>query len=167
MPVFTPQTVRTDAGDGTNNPCGPCRAELFSDSGGLTQFGAFVEHLPPGSASSIKHWHAGEDEMIYVLSGEVTLHEGDQTTVMRPGEAATFKAGDPAGHCLRNESGSATSYLVIGTRSPGDVVTYPDDDRVLTWDRLTQTRVWTDHAGRPATNPYVLTADPAPDTAPE
>ncbi|MFQ1698994.1 cupin domain-containing protein [Loktanella agnita] len=154
MPVFTPDTVKIDESEGAGNPCGPYRAQLFSDSGGLTQFGAFVEILPPGSSSSIKHWHVGEDEMVYVLAGEVTLHEGNSSVVMRAGDAATFKAGDPVGHCLENRSAAEVRYLVIGTRSPGDVVTYPDHDRMLHWDRPTKSRRWTDHAGVPRDSPY-------------
>lgn len=154
MPVFTKDTVKTEQSDGENHPCGAFRAMLFSDSGGLTQFGAFEEILPPGSWSSIKHWHAVEDEMVYVLRGQVTLHEGDATTVLGPGDVATFKAGDPVGHCLENRSDAEVSYLVIGTRSPADVVTCPDHDRVLHFDRAAETRRWTDHSGAPADSAY-------------
>ena len=154
MPVFSKETAKTDSSDGKGDPCGPYRALLFSDSGGLTQFGAFEEILPPGSSSSVKHWHAGEDEMVYVLEGEVTLHEGDDRVVMRPGDAATFKAGDPVGHCMQNNSGTEVRYLVIGTRSPRDVVTYPDHNRILHFDRESGNRRWTDHAGSPADTPY-------------
>ena len=154
MPVFTNQTAKTDESDGNGHPCGPYRALLFSDAGGLTQFGAFEEILPPGSSSSIKHWHASEDEMIYVLQGEVTLHEGDDLVSMNPGDAATFKAGTPLGHCLENRSDAEVRYLVIGTRLPGDIVTYPDHDRILHFDRETNNRRWTDHHDRPAKSPY-------------
>ena len=154
MPVITRHAARSDISDGQGNPCGPFRALLFSDSGGLTQFGAFEEILPPGSSSSVKHWHAGEDEMVYILEGEVTLHEGDNSIVMRPGEAATFKAGDPVGHCLENRGDTEVRYLVIGTRSSGDVVTFPDHDRVLHFQREPESRRWTDHAGNPADSPY-------------
>ncbi|MEH1918242.1 cupin domain-containing protein [Nostoc sp.] len=68
----------------------PNRTLWISEAGGLTQFGAFIEVLQPGSRSSIKHWHSGEDEMVYVLEGEITLIEGDTKTVLRPGDAATF-----------------------------------------------------------------------------
>ncbi|MBU3035088.1 cupin domain-containing protein [Tritonibacter mobilis] len=154
MPVFSKETAKTDSSDGEGDPCGPYRALLFSDSGGLTQFGAFEEILPPGSSSSVKHWHAGEDEMVYVLEGEVTLHEGDDSVVMRPGDAATFKAGDPVGHCMQNNSDTEVRYLVIGTRSPRDVVTYPDHNRILHLDRESGNRRWTDHAGSSADTPY-------------
>ena len=40
----------------------------------LTQFGVNLVTLAPGSWSSQRHWHAKEDEFIYVLEGEVTLH---------------------------------------------------------------------------------------------
>ncbi|QHQ34979.1 cupin domain-containing protein [Algicella marina] len=154
MPVFNRETVKADSGDGDGNPCGPYSALLFSDSGGLTQFGAFEEILPPGSSSSVKHWHAGEDEMVYVLQGEITLHEGDNSVVMRPGDAATFRAGDPVGHCFQNRSESEARILVIGTRSSGDVITYPDHDRILHFDRETESRRWTDLSGSPADSPY-------------
>jgi len=154
MPIFTDDTVKTNAHNDPDDPCGPYTAQLFSDSGGLTQFGAFVETLPPGSRSSIKHWHKGEDEMVYMLSGEAVLHEGDLSTPLHPGQAATFKAGDPLGHCLENQSDAPVTYLVIGTRSPADTVTYPDNDRVLDWTREGKKRVWTDLKGNPADTPY-------------
>ena len=156
MPIIRPDTVRREASDGQGNPCGPFEALLFSDTGDLTQFGAFVEILPPGSRSSIKHWHANEDEMVYVLSGKARLHEGDSVTKMNAGEAATFKAGDPVGHCIENASDSDVHLLVIGTRSKGDTVTYPDDDCILTFDRESGDRRWTTLNGAPRDTPYKL-----------
>src|SRR6516164_11392194 len=34
---------------------------------GLTQFGVNLVTLPPGSWSSQRHWHAKEDEFVYVV----------------------------------------------------------------------------------------------------
>ena len=154
MPIHRPDTVLREASDGAGNPCGPYEALLFSDAGGLTQFGAFVEILAPGSRSSIKHWHESEDEMVDMLDGELLLHEGDSITPLRPGEAATFKAGDPAGHCLENAGDGPARVLVIGTRGPGDIVTYPDNDCILTFTRDPESRGWTDFAGIPRESPY-------------
>ena len=53
------------------------------------------------------------------------------TATLRPGDTATFKAGIPTGHCLQNHGTTEARYLVIGTRSPSDVVTYPDHNNVL------------------------------------
>ena len=49
----------------------------FSDAGGLTQFGAYVQVLPPGARSSDRHYHEQEDEFLYVLSGTPTVIEED------------------------------------------------------------------------------------------
>ena len=135
-------TARQEKRDGV---CGPFTAELLSDTGGLRQFGAFIETLPPGSSSSTLHWHAREDEMVHILTGTVTLVEGAVETPMHPGDTATFRAGVAVGHCLRNDGDAPVRYLVIGTRSGDDVVTYP-----LTGETLTirdGTRTWRDAAG--------------------
>ena len=107
-------------------------ADLLSDSGGLTQFGAFVETLPPGAHSSELHWHEKEDEFVYMLSGTVTLVEGDENgvieTELHAGDAAAFKAGHPVGHCLKNLSNAPATYLVVGTRTTNDHWHYPLKD---------------------------------------
>ena len=153
MPIHTPETVPRDGSDDADAPCGPFEALLYSDSGGLTQFGAFVEILPPGSASSLLHWHAEEDEMIFVLQGRIDLHEGDRVTTLAPELAATFKAGVATGHRLVIRSDAPARYLVIGTRSDQDRVTYPAHDRILHHDRTTKSRHYTTLAGLPADKP--------------
>ena len=95
---------------------GEYKAWPLSDAGGLTQFGAFTEELAPGAYSSLRHWHENEDEFVYVLAGEVTLIDDSGPQVLRPGDAATFKAGEPNGHRLHNATAAPVTYLVVGTR---------------------------------------------------
>lgn len=132
----------------------PDQTLWISEAGGLTQFGAFIEVLQPGSHSSIKHWHSAEDELVYVLEGEITLIEGEIETVLRPGDAATFRSGVPVGHCLENRSSSATRCLVVGTRAAVDIITYPDLDRVCYRDRSLPDDIWTNGAGEPVRSPH-------------
>jgi uncharacterized cupin superfamily protein len=134
--------------------CGVRHTHWISEPGGLTQLGAFAQVLPPGSFSSIKHWHSAEDELVYVLDGEVTLIEGEVKTVLCAGDAATFRAGVAAGHHLANTSDRPARYLVVGTRAPIDVIIYPDHDRVCHRDRSLPDDSWTDGQGQPASNPY-------------
>lgn len=105
------------------------RAKL-GDAAGLTQFGVNLLRLPPGAASSQRHWHTESDEFIYVLSGEVTLVTDGGAEVLRAGDCAGFKANDPDGHCLQNRSGAEASVLEIGSRPPADAAFYPDIDMV-------------------------------------
>ena len=108
---------------------GPYDYQLLSDPGRLTQFGAFIETLPPGSASGCRHWHEGEDEMVYLLSGEVVLVEDTETT-LHAGDAACWPAGHAVGHRLDNRSDAPASYLVIGSRHVTDIIHYSDHDLI-------------------------------------
>jgi uncharacterized cupin superfamily protein len=100
----------------------------------LDQFGVNLTRLKPGAQSSQRHWHAAEDEFVYILEGEVVLCENDGETVLKPGDAAGFKAGAANGHCLINRSTQDALYLEIGTRSTREQVDYPDVDMRLRRD---------------------------------
>lgn len=95
---------------------------------GLTQFGVNVTTLEPGGGSAERHWHHAEDECIYVLEGELTLVADDGETLLGPGMAAGFPAGDANGHHLINRSDSPATYLEIGTRAENEDAVYPDID---------------------------------------
>lgn len=153
MPVFSPAQFVSEFNpvEGSSEPN---QTLWISEAGALTQFGAFIEVLQPGCRSSIRHWHEAEDEMVYVLAGEITVLEGGTETVMRAGDAATFKAGVAVGHCLENRSSGPTRCLVVGTRAAVDRITYPDHDRVCLRDRALPDDIWTDAAGQPADSPY-------------
>ncbi len=138
-----PRILRADSAvwDRDENPTHPITGpgpglysgRLISDVGGLTQFGAFIEELPPGSRSGHRHWHEAEDEMIYMLSGKLVLVE-DTETLLGSGDAACWPAGQPVGHRLDNRSEAPARYLVIGTRSARDVVHYTDHDLITHTD---------------------------------
>ena len=95
---------------------------------GLDQFGVNLSRLKPGAASSQRHWHQNEDEFVYVLEGEVVLVEDAGETVLKPGDAAGWKAGVADGHCLINRTDRDAVYIEIGTRAPREIATYPDID---------------------------------------
>jgi uncharacterized cupin superfamily protein len=65
---------------------------------------------------------------VYILQGRPTLHTDEGRTPLAPGMCAGFKAGSGNGHRLVNETAEEVVYLEIGDRTPGDGVTYPDDD---------------------------------------
>ena len=154
MPLFTPDQLQAEeiANDGKSSE--PNRCLWITEVGGLTQFGSFVEILQPGTASSIKHWHSAEDEMIYVLDGTVSVLEGSQIYEAKTGDSITFKAGVAVGHCLENRSSSPTKCLVVGTRASIDRITYPDHNRVCIRDRAQPDDIWVDLEGNPADSPY-------------
>ncbi|HEX4409455.1 MAG TPA: cupin domain-containing protein [Xanthobacteraceae bacterium] len=103
----------------------------LGNAAGLDQFGVNLTTLKPGAASALRHWHHKEDELIYVLEGEVTLIDDEGETMLRPGDAAGFKAGAPNGHHLVNRGDRDVIYLEIGTRSKHERVDYPDNDLLV------------------------------------
>lgn len=103
----------------------------YSDEGGLTQYGAYVDTLQPGARSSEKHWHENEDEFLYVLTGEVTVFEDEIKTTLHPGDAACWPAGKPVAHCVENQTTDPCCYLIVGTRVTHDTCHYPDSSRIL------------------------------------
>jgi uncharacterized cupin superfamily protein len=83
-----------------------------------------------GAAGAPHHCHALEEELFYVLEGSGTLRLGEQEehpirggdVICRPpstGVAHSITAGD-----------AGISYLVYGTRVPGDSVYYPELGKV-------------------------------------
>ncbi|TIU47456.1 MAG: cupin domain-containing protein, partial [Mesorhizobium sp.] len=62
-------------------PCATRTRRRLGDAGGLT--------LPPGGWSSQRHWHSHEDELVYVLEGELVLVEDGGETLLRAGDSAT------------------------------------------------------------------------------
>jgi uncharacterized cupin superfamily protein len=101
---------------------------------GLDQFGVNLTTLKPGAASALRHWHEKEDELVYVLAGEVVLVEDEGETVLKPGDAAGFKANAPNGHHLINKSTADVVFLEIGTRSKIETAHYPDLDLIAIRD---------------------------------
>lgn len=95
---------------------------------GLNQFGVNMVTLAPGSWSSHRHWHEGEDEFIYILEGEVLLTDDAGDHLMTAGQCAGFKAGNGNGHHLRNVGLKPVTYLEMGTRLQDDRAHYSDVD---------------------------------------
>ena len=99
---------------------------------GLTQFGVNLTTLEPGGQSAHRHWHAAEDEAIYVVDGTLTLVTDNGEHILTPGTMAGFPAGSANGHHLVNRGSEPSTYLEIGTRARDDDVIYSDIDLQLT-----------------------------------
>ena len=98
---------------------------------GISQFGVNYLELDPGAMSSLRHWHEGEDEFVYVLSGEVVLIDEHGEHALTEGSVAGFPAGIENAHHLQTRSDGLACVLVVGTRKRGtEVVHYPDDPDV-------------------------------------
>jgi uncharacterized cupin superfamily protein len=149
-------------------PCQDRVRRKLGDAAGLTQFGVNLLRLPPGTWSSQRHWHSGEDEFIYVLEGEVVLVCDDGEELLRSGDCAGFVAGERVGHHLQNRSARDALVLELGTRAASPdtgLVDYPDIDMQVRDGRF----VHRDGSAYPQpqpTNPEAAPPSPSPATAP-
>ncbi len=132
MPKIDAQAAPRGAGSRYPSPFDePCRKRSWhrlGDAAGLTQFGVNLVTLPPGTWSSQRHWHAVEDEFVYLLAGELTLVDDAGEHPMRAGDCAGFRGGDRNGHHFINRSDADALLLVVGGRDDADHGEYPDID---------------------------------------
>jgi len=107
----------------------------LAPAAGLGEFGASHVVLKPGAWSSQRHWHALEDELLVMLSGEAVLVEDGGETVLRAGDVATWAKGVKDGHHLQNRSGEDCCFLVVsGGDASKDHGEYPGIDLKFTPD---------------------------------
>ena len=104
------------------------RKQPLGDLFGLTNFGVNLTRLAPGAVSALRHAHTKQEEFLYVLKGQPTLHTDEGRMRLSPGMCAGFRAGTGNGHRLINETEEEVVYLEVGDRTPGDEGSYPDDD---------------------------------------
>ncbi|MFO1091555.1 MAG: cupin domain-containing protein [Hyphomicrobiales bacterium] len=126
QPTFYPPELR--------KPVAGRHVREVGRASGLTQFGANVVRVEPGSYSSLRHWHEAEDEFLVVLEGELVLIEDTGETLLKSGDMAAFPAGTGNGHHMLNRSDSDAVFLVLGPDLPRERIHYPGLDLVYERD---------------------------------
>ena len=143
------ETSGTDYPNPYDTPCIMRRKKALGDYAGLTQFGAHIITLPPGSWSSQRHWHSAEDEFIMILEGHPTFIDDHGETELAPGDITAHPANDGNGHHMQNRAEKEVCFLIIGTRNPkADSGHYPDIDLAIPANG-TPDRIFTRKDGSP------------------
>jgi uncharacterized cupin superfamily protein len=131
-PALDPATVPPRTGSGYPEPFRsrvlPREKRALGDALGLTRVGVNLTTLPPGKESSMRHHHSHEDEMVFILEGEVVLRTDAGEQVLGAGMCAGFPAGSRDGHQLVNRSDRPARYLEISNRDAADTAEYTDED---------------------------------------
>jgi uncharacterized cupin superfamily protein len=133
-PALDPTTLSPDSSSGYPEPFRtrvlPREKRALGDALGLTKVGVNLTVLAAGKESSMRHHHTHEDELVFVLEGELTLRTDDGEQLLTAGMCAGFPAGSTDGHQLVNRSDRPARYLEISNRDPEDLAAYPDADLV-------------------------------------
>lgn len=104
------------------------RKQLAAPAGG-ERIGCSLFRLEPGKAAFPAHVHYGNEEAVYILSGEGSMRLGDEQVPVRQGDYIAMPVAGPA-HQLKNTSQQPLEYLCISTMIHPEVVIYPDSGKV-------------------------------------
>ena len=101
--------------------------QAIGDIGGRSKIGFGLIELSPGCNTLPAHYHTQEEEHLYVLEGNGTLHLGRDTYPLIKGSYVNFPAGQAVPHFLSNESKDPFKYIMVGERIDNDEVVYADE----------------------------------------
>jgi uncharacterized cupin superfamily protein len=102
----------------------------FTRATGAKSLGCSWFEVPPGRTAFPTHYHCANEEAVFVLEGEGTLHLGDRMILIRAGDYMTFPTGPEGAHQIVNTSQAPLRYLAMSTLLPVEVVGYPDSKKV-------------------------------------
>jgi len=106
------------------------RKQLAEAAGG-EELGASLYEVPPGKRMWIRHYHEGNEESIFVLSGSGTLYLGPdaEAHALEPMDYVALPAGEESAHDV--EAGDdGLELLLSATMEEPDITVYPDRDMV-------------------------------------
>ncbi|QLC33321.1 cupin domain-containing protein [Halarchaeum sp. CBA1220] len=106
------------------------RRKKLGAAGGGERIGCSLYELDSGDAAWPYHYHAANEEALYVLAGEGLLRTASGEHAIEAGDYAAFPTGADGGHRVVNDSAGALRYLVVSTMAEPEVVRYPESEGV-------------------------------------
>lgn len=105
---------------------------------GGSMWGGTLYELAPGERSSELHWHYGEEEVLVVLDGVVTVRVADGERELRAWDTAWFVTGERGAHGIRNDDAAPARFVMFSTLSDPEVTVYPEQGTAVAfagWSR--------------------------------
>ncbi|MFB6136317.1 MAG: cupin domain-containing protein [Halobacteriaceae archaeon] len=108
------------------------RRKRLADAAGGEDLGCSLYELPPGGRSWPYHFHAGNEEALYVLSGAGVLRTPEGERDLDPGAYVALPADESGAHRVRvpGDADGPLRYLMVSTMRDPDVTVYPDSEKV-------------------------------------
>ena len=98
---------------------------------GAERLGASLYEVPPGNSTCPYHWHAGNEEMLIVISGTPTLRTPDGERTLAEGELVAFPVGERGAHTVINRTDEPIRVLIVSEMNEPEVCVYPDSGKVM------------------------------------
>lgn len=120
-----------------NDPCeftsDGIAAARVTERAGAEHLGASVYELAPGD-EMVFHYHVQREELLIVLSGELSLRTAVGWEQLPEGEVVAFPRGERGAHGYRNDSDQPVRVLMISEMSGPNISVYPDTNQVGIFD---------------------------------
>ncbi|POG55437.1 cupin domain-containing protein [Haloferax marisrubri] len=109
---------------------GSFKQKRLGAAAGSEALGCSLYELPPGAQPWSYHYHAANEEALYVLSGRGQVRLGDEVHDLREGDYVPCSTDESGAHCVVNDGDEPLRYLAISTMNDPDVTIHPDIDKV-------------------------------------
>jgi uncharacterized cupin superfamily protein len=97
---------------------------------GAMRIGLTVYELDRGKRNVPYHAHLGVEEMLIVIRGRPTLRSPSGEKDLEEGAVIVFPPGRDGAHQLINRSDKLVRYLMLSSKSPADLIEYPDSGKI-------------------------------------
>ena len=104
-------------------------------SGGEGKLTVSFYSLEPGKANYPYHYHTGNEEVFYIISGKGTLKTPEGDKYVSEGDVIVMPANENGAHMLVNTSDAPLIYIDIDTVSSPEVVVYPESEKIMVMAR--------------------------------
>ena len=128
-----PQVVNADEVPSTNLSYGnrfQLTRKQLGMAAGARKLGCTLVELPPGKRSWPLHYHAANEEALYIFEGQGRVRIGDCDVPVQAGDYVALLSGPDGAHQTFNDSTAVLRYLCISTMIEPEVNFYPESNRV-------------------------------------
>jgi len=105
------------------------RRKQLGEAANGEELGCSLYELPPEDGAWPYHYHAANEEAIYVLAGSGRLRLDGDTHSLAAGDYVALPADERGAHRVVNDGGDTLRYLVVSTMTNPDVTVYPDSEK--------------------------------------
>lgn len=106
------------------------RIAMLGAALGMQQIGCNLFVLPTGKRAFPFHNHRATEELFIIVEGQGEFRLGSAVRTVGPGDLIHCPAGGPeTAHQLRNVGMTDLRYLALSSRSPLDIIEYPDSGK--------------------------------------
>jgi uncharacterized cupin superfamily protein len=109
------------------------RSARLAEEAGSEYLGMSLYELAP-KQGMVYHYHVQREELLVVLSGDLSLRTADGWEVLPEGEVVAFPRGERGAHGYENRGESTVRVLMISEMNAPNISVYPDVNQVGIFD---------------------------------